>query len=64
MNRIFKVIWNKSTQRTEIVSELARGMVKSSSNSAVNAIKLVKPVLKLSLLSICLVYPTWGKWHN
>ena len=60
MNRIFKVIWNKSTQRTEIVSELARGMVKSSSNSAVNAIKLVKPVLKLSLLSICLVYPTWA----
>ena len=59
MNRIFKVIWNKSTQRTEIVSELARGMAKSSSNSAVNAIKLVKPVLKLSLLSICLGYPTW-----
>uniref|UniRef100_UPI000E57FF06 ESPR-type extended signal peptide-containing protein n=1 Tax=Haemophilus haemolyticus TaxID=726 RepID=UPI000E57FF06 len=59
MNRIFKVIWNKTTQRTEVVSELARGMAKSSSNSVVNTIKLVKPVLKLSLLSICLGYPTW-----
>ena len=60
MNRIFKVIWNKTTQRTEVVSELARGMAKSSSNSVVNAIELVKPVLKLSLLSICLGYPTWA----
>ncbi|WP_192882497.1 ESPR-type extended signal peptide-containing protein, partial [Haemophilus haemolyticus] len=60
MNRIFKVIWNKTTQRTEVVSELARGMAKSSSNSVVNAIKSVKPVLKLSLLSICLGYPTWA----
>ena len=59
MNRIFKVIWNKTTQRTEVVSELAKGMAKSSSNSVVNAIKLVKPILKLSLLSICLGYPTW-----
>ena len=59
MNRIFKVIWNKTTQRTEVVSELARGMAKSSSSSVVNTTKLVKPVLKLSLLSICLCYPTW-----
>ena len=58
MNRIFKVIWNKTTQRTEVVSELARGMAKSSSSSVVNTTKLVKPVLKLSLLSICLGYPT------
>ncbi|WP_275045261.1 ESPR-type extended signal peptide-containing protein, partial [Haemophilus haemolyticus] len=60
MNRVFKVIWNKTTQRTEVVSELARGMAKSSSNSVVNTTKLVKPVLKLSLLSICLGYPTWA----
>ena len=60
MNRIFKVIWNKTTQRTEVVSELARGMAKSSSSSVVNTTKLVKPVLKLSLLSICLGYPTWA----
>ena len=60
MNKIFKVIWNKTTQRLEVVSELARGAVKSSSNSVVNLAKdLSKPVLKLSLLSICLGYPTW-----
>ena len=59
MNRIFKVIWNKTTQRMEVVSELAKGMAKSSSSSVVNTTKLVKPVLKLSLLSICLCYPTW-----
>lgn len=61
MNKIFKVIWNKTTQRLEVVSELARGAVKSSSNSVVNLAKdLSKPVLKLSLLSICLGYPTWA----
>ena len=60
MNKIFKVIWNKTTQRLEVVSELARGAVKSSSNSVVNLAKdLSKPVLKLFLLSICLGYPTW-----
>ena len=60
MNKIFKVIWNKTTQRLEVVSELAKGAVKSSSNSVVNLAKdLSKPVLKLSLLSICLGYPTW-----
>ena len=61
MNKIFKVIWNKTTQRLEVVSELAKGAVKSSSNSVVNLAKdLSKPVLKLSLLSICLGYPTWA----
>lgn len=61
MNKIFKVIWNKTTQRLEVVSELAKGAVKSSSNNAVNLAKdLSKPVLKLSLLSICLGYPTWA----
>ena len=61
MNKIFKVIWNKTTQRLEVVSELAKGAVKSSSNSVGNLAKdLSKPVLKLSLLSICLGYPTWA----
>ena len=64
MNRIFKVIWNKTTQRTEVVSELARGMAKSSSSSVVNTTKLVKPVLKLSLLSICLGYPQHWQWQR
>ena len=34
MNRIFKVIWNKTTQRQEVVSELAKGAVKASSTSS------------------------------
>lgn len=35
MNKIFKVIWNKTTQRLEVVSELAkvRGKAKSSVNT-------------------------------
>ena len=38
MNTIFKVIWNKSMQRQEVVSELARGAAKSSSTSRKNKI--------------------------
>lgn len=38
MNTIFKVIWNKSMQRQEVVSELARGTAKSSSTSRTNKI--------------------------
>ncbi|HHF1669630.1 TPA: YadA-like family protein [Haemophilus influenzae] len=34
MNLIFKIIWNKTTQRLEIVSELAKGAVKASSTSS------------------------------
>ena len=33
MNRIFKIIWNKTTQRLEVVSELAKGSTKASSAS-------------------------------
>ena len=38
MNTIFKVIWNKSMQRQEVVSELARGVAKSNSTSRTNKI--------------------------
>ncbi|HHF1625628.1 TPA: YadA-like family protein [Haemophilus influenzae] len=34
MNLIFKIIWNKTTQRLEVVSELAKGAVKASSTSS------------------------------
>ncbi|WGE32310.1 ESPR domain-containing protein [Actinobacillus genomosp. 2] len=37
MNNIFKVIWNHSTQSWVAVSELARGVVKSSTNSEVKS---------------------------
>ncbi|HHV6871790.1 TPA: ESPR-type extended signal peptide-containing protein, partial [Haemophilus influenzae] len=41
MNRIFKVIWNKTTQRLEVVSELTKGSAKASSASN-NAQKATK----------------------
>ena len=33
MNKIFKIIWNKTTQSFVVTSELAKGVVKASSNS-------------------------------
>ena len=33
MNKIFKIIWNKTTQSFVVTSELAKGAVKASSNS-------------------------------
>ena len=41
MNRIFKIIWNKTTQRLEVVSELTKGSAKASSASN-NAQKATK----------------------
>lgn len=33
MNKIFKVIWNKTTQRLEVVSELARSQGKAAATT-------------------------------
>ena len=52
MNNIFKIIWNKTTQRLEVVSELAKGAVKASSSNHQSIV--IKSTLKLSLLSLCL----------
>ncbi|WP_134078132.1 YadA-like family protein [Haemophilus haemolyticus] len=54
MNNIFKIIWNKTTQRIEVVSELAKGAVKASSGSHQFKSIAIKSTLKLSLLSLCL----------
>ena len=54
MNNIFKIIWNKTTQRIEVVSELAKGAVKASSGSHQSKSIAIKSTLKLSLLSLCL----------
>ena len=54
MNNIFKIIWNKTTQRIEVVSELAKGAVKTSSGSHQSKSIAIKSTLKLSLLSLCL----------
>ena len=56
MNNIFKIIWNKTTQRIEVVSELAKGAVKASSGSHQSKSIAIKSTLKLSLLSLCLGY--------
>ena len=41
MNKIFKIIWNKTTQRQEVVSELAKSSAKASfaSNNTQKATK-------------------------
>ena len=55
MNHIFKVIWNKTTQRLEVVSELAKSAMKASSNIQIKT-TITKQVFKLSILSVCLSY--------
>ncbi|WP_032825011.1 ESPR-type extended signal peptide-containing protein, partial [Haemophilus haemolyticus] len=50
MNRIFKIIWNKTTQRLEVVSELAKGSVKASSTSSSEKNNKTLPVSILATL--------------
>ena len=33
MNKIFKIIWNKTTQRLEVVSELAKSQGKATASA-------------------------------
>lgn len=35
MNKIFKIVWNRTIQSFVVTSELAKGHVKASSNKAV-----------------------------
>ncbi|EEX50180.1 YadA-like family protein [Pasteurella dagmatis] len=53
MNKVYKVIWNHSLNTFVVVSELARGYVKSSSSSNSSTSKLSK-VFKLNLLGLLL----------
>ena len=55
MNNIFKIIWNKTTQRIEVVSELAKGAVKASSSTQTKTV-ITKQLFKLTVLSVCLNY--------
>ncbi|MEX4056951.1 ESPR domain-containing protein [Haemophilus influenzae] len=50
MNRVFKIIWNKTTQRQEVVSELAKGSAKASSASN-NTQKAIKQFI-ISILTV------------
>ena len=55
MNKIFKVIWNKTTQSLVVTSELARGAVKSSSDTNSESKSSLGKVFKLSALSLLLL---------
>ncbi|PRI39511.1 Hep/Hag repeat protein [Haemophilus influenzae] len=50
MNLIFKIIWNKTTQRLEVVSELAKGAVKASSTSSSEKNNKTLPISILATL--------------
>ena len=54
MNKVFKIIWNKTTQSFVVTSELAKGAVKASSNSeqrVTNETRL-SSLFKLSILPL------------
>ena len=57
MNKIFKIIWNKTTQSFVVTSELAKGAVKASSNSeqrVTNETRL-SSLFKLSAFTLSLI---------
>ena len=56
MNKIFKIIWNKTTQSFVVTSELAKGAVKASSNSEqrVTSETRLSSLFKLSVFALSL----------
>lgn len=78
MNKIFKIIWNKTTQRLEVVSELAKSQGKATVSTdkrteVTSAVKFKQNLLALfiaSLLSVMQpafsqVINTWdNRWKN
>ena len=57
MNKIFKIIWNKTTQSFVVTSELAKGAVKASSNSEQRVINETRlsSLFKLSAFTLSLM---------
>ena len=58
MNKIFKIIWNKTTQRLEVVSELAKSQGKATASTdkraeVTSAVGFKKSVL-LTAISLAL----------
>ena len=74
MNKIFKIIWNKTTQRLEVVSELAKsqGKAKASTDkreslndSSLKGFKLTQGLKPLSLLvAFALAMPSYAATTN
>lgn len=56
MNKVFKIIWNKTTQSFVVASELAKGAVKASSNSEqrVTSETRLSSLFKLSAFALSL----------
>ena len=56
MNKVFKIIWNKTTQSFVVTSELAKGAVKASSNSEqrVTSEPRLSSLFKLSAFALSL----------
>lgn len=56
MNKVFKIIWNKTTQSFVVTSELAKGAVKASSNSeqGVTSETCLSSLFKLSAFALSL----------
>lgn len=56
MNKVFKIIWNKTTQSFVVTSELAKGAVKASSNSEqrVTSETRLSSLFKLSAFALSL----------
>ena len=56
MNKVFKIIWNKTTQSFVVTSELAKGAVKASSNSKqrVTSETRLSSLFKLSAFALSL----------
>ena len=57
MNKVFKIIWNKTTQSFVVTSELAKGAVKASSNSEQRVTSEIRlsSILKLSISPLILM---------
>ncbi|MGQ0285735.1 ESPR domain-containing protein [Pasteurellaceae bacterium 22721_9_1] len=66
MNKIFRIIWNHSTQTWTAVSELAKGRVKASSQSNCEKGVFFKlTILSLALLSVnAFAVPDGGTYQN
>ncbi|WP_290438346.1 ESPR-type extended signal peptide-containing protein, partial [Haemophilus quentini] len=55
MNKIFKIIWNKTTQRLEVVSELAKSQGKATVSTDKRSPISFTPKFKLSLISSLII---------
>ena len=55
MNKIFKVIWNRTTQSLVVTSELAKGVAKASCDTQGKSKSSLGKIFKLSALSLLLL---------